>query len=274
MLGKSLKYEFKSTARIFALLYLALIVLAGVSRLTSVLFSKIPIVSDLSGTFYGIILVGTIVVTFLLIIQRFYKCLLGNEGYLTMTLPVKPHIHILSKGITAIVWVILTVAVALISIIILIPDYNIFNEIKAGITVGGQVLKANIGMSAGTLFALLIVTLLSAIIYQISILYASMSIGQLATKNKVVFSVVAYIAIYMVVQFVAMLPIMLLLTQGLFGDISLFSANEAVVTDALLANLPQFVSLTFTTTILSSLVLSVVFFFATHYLIKNKLNLE
>ena len=43
---------------------------------------------------YGMVIIAAFVITLIVIIQRFYKNLLTDEGYLMFTLPVKAHSHI------------------------------------------------------------------------------------------------------------------------------------------------------------------------------------
>ena len=53
-------------------------------------FSFINMMRMASIVVYFALIVATIAMTFVIIIQRFYKNLLGDEGYLMFTLPVKP----------------------------------------------------------------------------------------------------------------------------------------------------------------------------------------
>ncbi len=64
------------------------------------------------------VMMAAFVVTAVILIQRFYKNLLGSEGYLMFTLPVTVTQHLLSKTIIAVVMIGLSGLSALISIII------------------------------------------------------------------------------------------------------------------------------------------------------------
>ncbi len=57
--------------------------------------------------------------TLTMMIQRFNKNLLSDEGYLMHTLPVKPWKHIASKLLASMLWMIGSVVVALISILVI-----------------------------------------------------------------------------------------------------------------------------------------------------------
>src|SRR5680860_1037839 len=98
MLSKLLKYEIKATGRIFLPLFLALLIFAGITRFISAVGpEKWATPAILSMIIYIIIMVGMFVMTFLMMIQRFYKNLLSDEGYLMLTLPTKPWKHITSN---------------------------------------------------------------------------------------------------------------------------------------------------------------------------------
>ena len=93
MLGKLLKYDLRSMLKQFAFIWPAALVMAVVNRFTIGLLDSgdtFPeLVSGMSMLIYVFILMALYVVSLLFIIQRFYKGLLGDEGYLMFTLPVK-----------------------------------------------------------------------------------------------------------------------------------------------------------------------------------------
>ena len=98
MLGKLIKYEFKATGRILLPLYGALLVFALINRLLfrssldetiNNTFGTIGGIANILSVFaYGCTMAAVFVVTFFVIVQRFYKNILGDEGYLMNTLPV------------------------------------------------------------------------------------------------------------------------------------------------------------------------------------------
>ena len=107
MLGKLLKHEFRATGRIMLPLIAAELmvsVLAGLSvrglgRMQSMSFLHTMYVLTLM--VFGLGLFAIAVVAFVLMIQRFYKSLLRDEGYLSMTLPVTVDAHIWAKLLTS-----------------------------------------------------------------------------------------------------------------------------------------------------------------------------
>lgn len=130
MLGKLLKYDFRSMGKQFAYVWPAVLVLALVNRFTlgSALYQGssdigVPgqLASGLVFFLYWAIIMAMMVLTLVFVIQRFFKGLLGDEGYLMHTLPVKPWQLIFSKLICSIVTFIVSVLVGLLSIFIVIP---------------------------------------------------------------------------------------------------------------------------------------------------------
>ena len=113
MLGKLIKYEMKATGRILFPLYL-LILVATVGFAVSVRYNEFfdghhqPF-AVLGGIFAVLLVAAVLVVvimTVVLVVQRFYKNLLGHEGYLMFSLPVSTAENIACKSLTAFLWVI------------------------------------------------------------------------------------------------------------------------------------------------------------------------
>ena len=139
MLGKLLKYEFKATARMYFPLYLAVLLLALLGRLSiggnilnaaqvlesygeggGGLFSTfLGALAAIALVFYGLGLLGAYVVHFVITIQRFWKSLMGDEGYLMFTLPVSVDQLLWSKAIAAAVWGAATFLVVVLSVFVL-----------------------------------------------------------------------------------------------------------------------------------------------------------
>ena len=96
MLGKLMKYDLRSGIRTFSLIWIGLALLGAINGLTIRFVlagdTQSGLVSFVFGVLPMILLValyvamGIFVLVF--IIDRFYKGLLGNEGYLMFTLPV------------------------------------------------------------------------------------------------------------------------------------------------------------------------------------------
>lgn len=116
---KLLKYEWKACARICLPLYGVLILMSFVTHLlysipqNSTFGFMLPTISYM---LYMGVMMAAFVVTAVILIQRFYKNLLGSEGYLMFTLPVTVSQHLFSKTIIAVVMIALSGIAAFLSI--------------------------------------------------------------------------------------------------------------------------------------------------------------
>lgn len=96
MLRKLLKHEFRATARIMLPLYLVLLVTAVGANITTQGLSNssyqiLRLLGALLAMAFGIAIIGVCVMSLVVMVQRFYKNLLGDEGYVMLTLPVNLH---------------------------------------------------------------------------------------------------------------------------------------------------------------------------------------
>ena len=110
MLGKLMKYDLRSGIRTFALIWIGLAALAAINGLTLRIAFDGDIQSELANFIITVLPMVLLVALYVamgifmlvFIINRFYKGLLGDEGYLMFTLPVSVSEHIGSKLLTSI----------------------------------------------------------------------------------------------------------------------------------------------------------------------------
>ncbi|MBQ3421462.1 MAG: ABC transporter permease [Romboutsia sp.] len=207
MLGKLMKYEFKATGRTILPLYGGLLIFALILRvLSSNLefstsnFSKFVIA--LSIFIYGFIMATVFVATFFIIVQRFRKNLLGDEGYLMHTLPIMPYKNILSKLITSSVWSIVSCIIASFSILILVVNKNIIYMFFYNIIPSIKSAFDEFGILAYVIFVEIIILALLNLVQFILALYASISIGHLFNSSKILLSIAAFIALNAIEGFI------------------------------------------------------------------------
>ncbi|MDU4938719.1 MAG: ABC transporter permease [Clostridium sp.] len=263
MLGKLLKYEFKATGRLVLPLYGALLVFGLINKIfleTEIGFGSASgtignIASLITMFVYGCIMAAVFIVTFFIVLQRYYKNLLGDEGYLMNTLPVSVWKNICSKLIVGIVWNILSVIVAIISIVILAyyPGMigNAFEFIGEVWRVGISEFGFRIPLVIFEIIALGILSCASSNL----LLYSSMSIGHLANKRKILCSFGAFIGISMITSFITSVFNTSIISYNYGLDFMDFQWILLKVA----ANL---------------IITSVIYFVISSYIMKNKLNLE
>ncbi len=209
MLGKLLKHEFHATGRIMLPMLGALALLAGMANLSfrGIDYTDSVIVNLILGFVIVLFLLGLFaaaVLSVVIVIYRFYKNLLRDEGYLMFTLPVSVHSLVWSKLIAACCWLFLTGLVCtglmLLTVFHLAADMGLEEILRFLPYIGESVRKA-IEQTALTSWDLvsygaeLLLVLLTGCMSQCLLFYAAMAIGHSFSKNKMLLSIVFYIAI-------------------------------------------------------------------------------
>ena len=275
MLRKLMKYEFKATARWFFPLYIAIVLFALISRtLISTQSVENDIIKNLRGILttisilaYALLFVGTMVISLVVVVQRFYKSLLGDEGYLMFTLPVKTWQHTTSKLLIAMLWNVLSALIGFCSIILFIPSGEMSKMINE--------LSEIMGVFNASFFILGGLILLINIARTIIEIYAAISLGHIFNKHRIILSFAFYIGINTISQVVYMLilpfvssPFVKVISEDISFGVSIehnsFSFANMV---------PQLMTLSVIILVIS-IILSAGYYIATNYLLKTKLNLE
>lgn len=272
MLGKLLKYEFLSTARIFLPLYAALVGVSVILKLFLTIETKIRIMilpQFLLGLLYVALIIGVFVVVYVLSCMRFYKNLLGDEGYLMHTLPVKPYKHILTKLITTSVWMFASICVSILSVIILALRKGLFRDffgyLDYALATSG--ILAHKTSFIVTVIAFIVLAIIS-IIAGFLMLYASMSVGQLLRGHRVVGAIAAYFGFHTFTQILSLIVLVILSRTGIW--FALEQSDIAIVNTDVLNPFTIF----FVVYICIYLLLAVAYYIITNYMLRRKLNLE
>ncbi len=204
----------------------------------------------------------SMVVTFYFYI-RFYRNLYTDQGYLMHTLPVTAHQLIWSKTFVATIWMVISTVVMI---------GSVFGLVFAAIPGEGrsefwsEMSEAFATMDFdGRAVAIVLLYIIAMIVGQLSNVfmgYASISIGQMFKKQKVLGAIGVYIGIYMLIQTISSYG-MLFVTMFIdpyVMETSMEADNFMIVFLLIL--------------MLISGLLSAGFYCITHYIMKNKLNLE
>ena len=204
MLMKLLKHEFRATARIMGPLYLILLAAALAANLTAGLLDAdsfiLNIVSALIVMAWFVAVIGVFIVAFILMLQRFYKNLLGDEGYLMFTLPVSVHQHVWSKLIVSAVWFILTGVVVVLSVLVLAFNVSFLTDLAEVFPKLFEQLNAYYAFN-GTAFILEGLILLFAGCMTFSLqFYAALAVGHSFPNHKMALSVVFYFVFQFAMQ--------------------------------------------------------------------------
>ena len=267
MLGKLLKYELKATSRVFIPLYIAILVVSIVNGLS--LNLEIFNIQGLATIILMCLFISLFVITIVVTIQRFNKNLLKDEGYLMFTLPVSSKHLILSKYLTSLIWTFLSFVVAFLSftIIFMIPTYKYFdfsyfiNEFN--------LLFSNISNILGTtilseFFKIVLLIIISYTIFIFNV-YLSLSIGQLPIFNRFrnISSFIGFLVINLLISYVQNI------VDNAFVNIeAIDNVNYSI------DSISSIVSKGLNVAIIINIIIILVLFFATSYILNKKLNLE
>lgn len=255
MLWKLLKYDFRSMFKQFAFIWPAALVLALINRFT------IPWSGGDSGLLpvitmmvFGGVIFAMFVVAMVFILQRFYRGLLGDEGYLMHTLPVKSWQLVASKLICAIFVTVISLIVALLSLCLMAPlnwwdlfDSELWQTIFRGLAKHPDTLLY--------LFEFSLITL-AGLALAMTTLYLAMAVGHLFSRRRALMSVVAFFAIDIAVN----------VASDVAGRLGLLNWLD------LLANTGDHAAFWVATVVM--LVPAALFFWGTSYILKTRLNLE
>lgn len=200
---KLLKYEWKACARTCLPLYGVLILMSLISRILYVIPKNASLdfmLPAISSMLYMGVMMAAFVVTAVILIQRFYKNLLGSEGYLMFTLPVTVTQHLLSKTIIAVVMIALSGIAAFLSI-------GIFADMSFG-TLFVDMIKG-VARSGGLLFGLeLLVLAVLGIAGMALFLYMCIALGHLASRHRLLMSIVWYVVLSTALQVLLLMVMM------------------------------------------------------------------
>lgn len=245
MLGKIIKYDFKSMSRSMFPVFGAMIAL---SILISVMIKfgvNVNALWSIVTSLTFMVFSGSLFLTIILIIQRFVKGLLRDEGYLSFALPVSTLEHVIAKMINLIIWSILEgLALLLCALIFFLINMNSINELIEIVSV-----LFRIDLKSYAFLARLLLTIILGLISTGSLIYAAYSIGHLAKKHKRIVGIGFYVIFMVIYSYIT--------TEVLFP---LFFNNTFEQID-LVTNIINIISIIITT-------------FITWYVLDRNLNLE
>lgn len=207
MLRKLLKHEFRATGRIMGPLYLIVLATAIGGNLSVRLMDDsssraINILAGLLMTAFVAAMIGVCVMSVVLMIQRFYKNLMGDEGYIMFTLPASIHQQIWSKIIVSTVWFAATAVAMMVAMLVLVYDVGFMTQAIEALREILQYVTAYYALNGVAFFLeLLVVCFLAGAVCCLQF-YAAMAIGHSFANHKVALSVVFYFVLQFAMQLV------------------------------------------------------------------------
>lgn len=267
MLGKLLKYDIKAEFKSLLPIYLVALLMPIALRIMDFLATKFSVLN----TFYGLlifmyvmVIIGVFVWTLVVAVKHFYNNLLKDEGYLTNTLPVKRSHMILSKEIVSLLTFVVSTIIVFISLFIGL--YH--GGVKELLEFIKDLLTINYDIDVMSMLFWIIITMLISYVSQVQIFYIAMLLGQTRNTNKVLFSFVFGIIIYIVLQFVSLISIGIdyLINPQLMEIMDSSTAAPSEIYNVVLLMLV-------TTNVICIIVMAVIHYISV-YIVNNKLNLE
>ena len=274
-----MKYEFRATARLFLPMYLLLIVLAGINRLflelsdnqmfhlfegNRVLEELLNVMTFSVTMLYVFGVLALFILTFVIFIYRFYRNLLGDEGYLMMTLPVTANQNLWAKLHTSVIWSVASFVVCVLSLCILLLSPS---DIDWIVQIVPNFFQKFLLIDSTMMFHLIcygiefVILMIASLYANVVFYYACLAIGhRLSRKHRLLSAIGAYLILSFILQIVSTI---LFVIFGVSMDTFFPTIAPELVLHIMLIGM-----------ILLSVVEWIVFFFITSNTLHKHLNLE
>ena len=284
MLKKLLKYDMKSMVHLLVPLSIAVVgtTIAGTAALRIMqTIDNTKNASWILTSALALIFVSTIlallafsVFSEILIMYRYYTHLFTDEGYLTFTLPVKTSSILNSKLINALIWSVYTVLVVFFCIFLYVIfgtaeegliNSKIFTEIKNALELLTQTYSAWVILKY---IVEIVVIFIISLLYGVLSIYLALTIGSIiAKKHKILAAIGIYYGLNTVMSIFVMIVNFIFTFTVANSYQDSYSSNYEIAIDRVF-------DISFFVNAASFLVFSIVAYFVTRHLLKNKLNLS
>lgn len=210
MLRKLLKYELMAMSRVLVPLYLVMIAASALFavNLNMRKTGGMEKILDKFAVFTGVLMVASVITVMvamlIMIVQRFYKNLLGQEGYLMFTLPATTLEHIAAKLIGAFCWIVIGVGAGIASGLVMI---TIVGDLPKFLEQAGEVLPMLLrdGDLTSQLFSVVLLLAFS-LLKSISQVYAAFAVGHQLGSHRLAGSILAYIGFGVIEMLFMLIP--------------------------------------------------------------------
>ena len=241
---------------------------AGSSKLSAILSVISILFIVLAFIAIGVASIAVVI----LLAYRFYKNCFDNEGYLTFTLPVTTNAKLISKILSAFIWMLISLVATLIAFAI----FAFFGTATHGfinteaLTIVKELFRElwqHMGWNEWLLVGELILIAIVSTLFNIILIFLSITIGSvIANKHKILASVGMYFAIHMLVnifQTVSVFASNVMISEGLdlYGENISFAESASAVHFLLLSQTAVMI------------VFGVVSYIIMHRMLERKLNL-
>lgn len=273
MFGKLIKLELNYLVRKFLPIWsLALVVAVlnfavGMGRADFMFFSDHMMVVALV-LFIGMVVLVVVLsaMAFIQTCLRFYRSMFGGEGYLTHTLPVSVDALLWSKGLSAMVMLLImeVFALLMVAVMMLMAHHTLGDEMSEVFEVIEMLGITGADMVKYGLLAL-VYGLISSMA-SIFMVYASIAVGHLWREHPVGGGILAYIALSAIMSALSSLINRIAMLLPFYSEAmdAIYTVEDMTVTFSAISAV----------TAASVVLMGVACYFLTRYLVKNKLNLQ
>jgi hypothetical protein len=270
MLGKLIKYEFKETYKFFLVMYGLLILFSfmtglGLSKLYGSEYKTLSMILLVLVFFFC----GSIsrIVTYIMIMRRYYVHMLKDQAYLTHTLPVKMSHRLTAMLLVDIVWVLVSGIVLVLSAVGLTLNTDLIGIALRAI---GQGIEFVAGEPLIILFAIMVLLiLLVQELLSLLCFFAGISMGQTVKGHTLIGAIIFCYVLNYAKNLVVNIIVQIIPNAYLDSFVDISTKEEFV---AMLGKGDVFMLGMGILFIL--LVLSSIYYFLAHYMMTSKLELE
>lgn len=268
MLGKLMKYEWKATWKLLVsanALTVVMTILAwfmvkilnrsGFSDFQMMDFMAVIVLLTYVGSMFAVV-VGTVIY----LIYRFYTSTYGDQGYLLHTLPVDTHHIMIAKMLVSAAWVLIDIVFIYLSVLFLFASASEFHFFENMMEMMQSTIET-LGAEKITAFTLImtLTAFLFSLFARVLKVGACISLGQLSSNHKLMFSFVWYIAIYVVEQIIQVVYFSIVVVfHKKLSDGAYYSYFDSQ----------------WETSLLAGIISCVVFYLLTWYVMSKRLNLD
>ena len=218
MIAKLMKYDIKNMMRILVYIYAVSIGLSIITRILNI-WSDIQVIFWIKEIFAGLTysaVASVIINAFAHVLRVLVSSLYKDESYLTHTLPVKKSELILSKYLSGLIVVLCSVAIAFLSLAIVLYSPEFMDML--GMMIEMVVVGFNMSVSTFiTIFAVLVFVQLCAMM---SMVFVAVVKGNMYNSKRILKGLLWFVVCYMVTMWVMVL--VLLAVFAIQGNVSMF----------------------------------------------------
>lgn len=281
MLGKLIKHELAATGRLLLPMQgiLLIISVVGWLLLNLKVFDEHIEIGIIMLMFYILFIYAIAIATNIYLAVRFYKNLFTDEGYLSFTLPVKPYMHLWSKGICMVIWQVVNLVMIVLSVCILMCYQNILGEVVNGLATTDWSVLEEIGLSLPGIISFSVAFFIINGLFGITTIFVSVCIGQLANTYKAAASIGTYVIIQVCYQIIATIMSSVTMMSDLFGTTTeiIYDDMSMVIEygeEYYMRAMVDMYADTFMITMILAGILSVVFYIVSHIIVCKRVNLQ